>query len=181
MITDAGGVPLACLLSAANRNDVTQLIPLVEAIPPVHGRRGRPRQRPEALLGDRGYDSKAHRGQLRARGIRPRIAKRSTEHGSGLGGERSVVERTISWLHQHRRLSRPLRATRRHPRSVPLDRVQPDLPQTTRADRIVLDGLRVRPEWQQKSTSLGSSHPLRPAAGACLAALTAEGRLLTHD
>jgi transposase len=104
VITDAGGVPLACLLSAANRNDVTQLIPLVESIPPLRGRRGRPRQRPEALLGDRGYDSKAHRGQLRARGIRPRIAKRSTEHGSGLGGERWVVERTISWLHQHRRL-----------------------------------------------------------------------------
>ena len=35
VITDAGGVPLACLLSAANRNDVSQLIPLVEAIPRV--------------------------------------------------------------------------------------------------------------------------------------------------
>jgi transposase len=27
-----------------------------------------------------------------------------TEHGSGLGRERWVVERSISWLHQHRRL-----------------------------------------------------------------------------
>ena len=68
-ITDAGGVPPACLLSAANRNDVTQLIPLVEAIPPVRGRRSRPCQRPEALLGERGYDSKAHRSQLRARTV----------------------------------------------------------------------------------------------------------------
>jgi transposase len=32
------------------------------------------------------------------------IAKRKTEHGSGLGKERWVVERTLSWLHQYRRL-----------------------------------------------------------------------------
>jgi transposase len=104
LITDGGGTPLACLLTAANCNDVTQLMPLLEAIPPVRGRRGRPRRRPQSLLGDRGYDSKTHRRQLRDRRIKPRIAKRKTEHGSGLGKERWVVERTISWLHQHRRL-----------------------------------------------------------------------------
>ena len=104
LITDGGGVPLGCLLTAANCNDVTQLLPLLEAIPPVRGKRGRPRRRPQALVGDRGYDSKAHRRELRARRIRPRIAKRETEHGSGLGKQRWVVERTISWLHQHRRL-----------------------------------------------------------------------------
>ncbi len=104
LITDGGGVPLGCLLTAANCNDVTQLLPLLEAIPPVRGKRGRPRRRPQALLGDRGYDSKAHRSKLRARRITPRIAKRETEHGSGLGKQRWVVERTISWLHQHRRL-----------------------------------------------------------------------------
>jgi transposase len=96
--------PLGCLLTAANCNDVRQLFPLLEAIPPVRGKRGRPRRRPQALLGDRGYDSKADRSRLRARGITPRIAKRETEHGSGLGKQRWVVERTISWLHQHRRL-----------------------------------------------------------------------------
>jgi transposase len=56
------------------------------------------------LLGDRGYDSRAHRQALRARRITPVIAKRETEHGSGLGKQRWVIERTISWLHQHRRL-----------------------------------------------------------------------------
>jgi len=80
------------------------LLPLLEAIPPVRGKRGRPRRRPQALLGDRGYDSKAHRRELCRRRIKPRIAKRETEHGSGLGKQRWVVERTISWLHQHRRL-----------------------------------------------------------------------------
>jgi hypothetical protein len=29
-------------LTGGNRNDVTQLMPLVQAIPPVRGRRGRP-------------------------------------------------------------------------------------------------------------------------------------------
>jgi len=32
------------------------------------------------------------------------LAKRNTDHGSGLGVYRWVVERTISWLRQYRRL-----------------------------------------------------------------------------
>ena len=48
--------PLAVSLTGENRNDVTQLIPLIEAIPPVRGRRGRPRRRPEAIYAGRGYD-----------------------------------------------------------------------------------------------------------------------------
>ena len=33
LITDAQGIPLAAILTGANRHDVTQLLPLVEAIP----------------------------------------------------------------------------------------------------------------------------------------------------
>jgi transposase len=40
------------------------------------------------------------------RGIAPKIAKRNTDNGSGLGTQRWVVERTFSWLHNHRRLAR---------------------------------------------------------------------------
>ena len=40
MITEAHGIPLAVSLTGGNRNDVTQLMPLIEAIPPVRGRRG---------------------------------------------------------------------------------------------------------------------------------------------
>jgi transposase len=104
LITDAHGIPLAATLTAANRHDVTQLLPLVEAIPPVRGRPGRPRRRPERVQGDRAYDSEPHRDQLRGRGIEPVLAKRRTPHGSGLGVHRWVVERSISWLHQFRRL-----------------------------------------------------------------------------
>ena len=34
----------------------------------------------------------------------PFLAKRNTEHGSGLGRWRWVVERTFAWLNQFRRL-----------------------------------------------------------------------------
>src|SRR5438067_58794 len=42
--------------------------------------------------------------ELRQRGIEPRIPKRRTEHGSGLGIYRWVVERTESWLHNFGKL-----------------------------------------------------------------------------
>jgi transposase len=104
LITDAGGIPLAATVTGANAHDVTQLLPLVEAIPPVRGKRGRPRKRPRRVQGDRAYDSEPHRHVLRKQGIEPVLAKRNTEHGSGLGVYRWVVERSISWLHQLRRL-----------------------------------------------------------------------------
>ncbi len=56
------------------------------------------------MIGDRGYDAEAIRQGLRIRGIRPWLAKRNTEHGSGLGRWRWVVERTFAWLSQFRRL-----------------------------------------------------------------------------
>jgi transposase len=104
VITEAQGIPLAAILTSANTNDVTQLRALVEAIPAIRGRRGRPRQRPKQVYGDRGYDSEPLRRWLRTIGIRPMLAKRRIPHGSGLGRYRWVVERTLAWLHQFRRL-----------------------------------------------------------------------------
>lgn len=96
---------MVALLTAAHRHDVTQLLPLVDAIPALPGRPGPPLRRPHLVQGDRGYDSQGHRDQLHARGIRSQLAKRGTPHGSGLGRTRWVVERTIAWLHRHRRLN----------------------------------------------------------------------------
>jgi transposase len=104
VLTDGHGVPLAATTTAANVNEVTQLRGLVEAIPPVRGKPGRPRRRPDRLYGDRGYDSEPERRWLRRRGIEPFLARRGTEHGSGLGVYRWVVERTLSWLHAKRKL-----------------------------------------------------------------------------
>jgi transposase len=92
-------------LTAAHRHDVTQLLPLVDAMPPLQGRAGRPVRKPQLVQGDRGYDSQPHRNQLLARGIASQLAKRGRPHGSGLGRTRWVVERTIAWLHRFRRLA----------------------------------------------------------------------------
>ncbi|GGS38305.1 hypothetical protein GCM10010205_80140 [Streptomyces nojiriensis] len=47
VIVDRHGTPLAVSLTPGNRHDVTQLIPLLDAVPRVRGRRGRPRHRPK--------------------------------------------------------------------------------------------------------------------------------------
>ena len=83
LIACGRGSPLTVGLTGGNRNDITQMIPLVDAIPPVHGRRGRPRRRPKRLYGDRAYHSREGRRELRRRGIQARIAAPQTPHGSG--------------------------------------------------------------------------------------------------
>jgi transposase len=68
LLTDAQGIPLAIILTKANRHDVTQLLPLLDKVPPVRGKRGAPRFRPERVQGDRAYDSEPHRKALKKRG-----------------------------------------------------------------------------------------------------------------
>lgn len=104
VVTDANGIPLQAELSGANSPDVKHLLPLTVNIPEVRGKPGRPRTRPEAMYADRAYDSEPARALLRWLGIKPVLARRRTAHGSGLGKFRWVVERTLSWLHQFRRL-----------------------------------------------------------------------------
>ncbi len=104
MLTDAHGTPLRVSLTGGNRNDVTQLLPLVDGMPPVRGKRGRPRRKPRALYADRGYDHDSYRRRLRERGIVPKVARRGQPHGSGLGRIRWVAESAIAWLHGPRRL-----------------------------------------------------------------------------
>jgi transposase len=52
VIVDAHGIPLAATVTGGNRNDVTQLLPLIHAVPPIRGKRGRPRRRPGVLYAD---------------------------------------------------------------------------------------------------------------------------------
>ena len=49
-------MPLAVALTSGNRNDVTQLFPLVDGVTPVAGKANRPRQRPDRIVAGRGYD-----------------------------------------------------------------------------------------------------------------------------
>ena len=91
--------------TAANLHDSQAAIPLVDAIPPIKTPHGGRRKRPEELLADRAYDAEDKiRNALRRRGIEPLVAKRNTEHGSGLGKFRYVVEACFGWLFNFRRL-----------------------------------------------------------------------------
>ncbi|MFM0287969.1 IS5 family transposase [Paraburkholderia megapolitana] len=104
LLTDANGTPLVAILTGANRNDMTQLTSLVEALRPIRGAHGRPLSWPRHLYADRGYDFEHLRRVLRQRHTTPHLARCGKPHGSGLGKVRWVVERTHAWLHHFRRL-----------------------------------------------------------------------------
>jgi len=104
LLVDRHGVPLAIRTAGANASDHTQIIPLVLEFPHVGGKPGRPKEKPDDLYADRGYDSDATRWILEWLGIEPHIGRRKTPHGSGLGKVRWVVERTIAWIKGLRRL-----------------------------------------------------------------------------
>jgi transposase len=108
LLIDAGGIPLAVGLSAANLHDSQLLESMVDAVPAVigpRGRPGRPRRRPAKLHADKGYDYPGCRRALRRRNISPRIARRGVESSTRLGRHRWKVERSLAWLPANRRLT----------------------------------------------------------------------------
>jgi transposase len=104
VLTDADGTPLVAQVTAANVNDGTMLLPLVDAIPPVKGKVGAPRRRPDSVTADKAYHSNFREVMLHVKGIEPLLPRRGTDDDTSLGRLRWVVERTIAWLHQFRRL-----------------------------------------------------------------------------
>ncbi|GHI83053.1 hypothetical protein Sxan_04170 [Streptomyces xanthophaeus] len=117
LICDGRGTPLKVITTAANVNDVTQTPALIDGIPPVAGRPGRPLRRPEALLGDKGYDSNPNRDQLRKHRILPVISRKGAPHIKSTGQLRYVVEQTFALLHQSKRLA--VRCKRRPKSTTP--------------------------------------------------------------
>ena len=85
VLTEGQGVPLVTHSTGANVPDVNELLPLVDDIPPVRRKADRPRRVPDNLYADRAYDSQPHRQELECAEIDPHLARRRTEHGSGLG------------------------------------------------------------------------------------------------
>lgn len=106
LVVDRNGIPLARpTLTAANDHDSNHLGPVLDSIRPIRRRRGRPRRRPAKLHADKAYDHKRCRLDCRLRGIKARIARIGVESSSRLGRFRWVVERTLAWLHNYRRLA----------------------------------------------------------------------------
>lgn len=63
---------------------------------------GRPGRRPDTRPADRGYDRDKHRRPLGQPGIRPVIAERGQERGSGLDVFRNDGQRTTAWSYGFR-------------------------------------------------------------------------------
>lgn len=104
LMVDRHGVPLGIRIAGANVSEHRQLLPLVMDFPRVAGKAGRPKEHPENLYADRGFDNDATRGILAWLGIDTHIPRRGTPKSNGLGKVRWVVERTISWLKGLRRM-----------------------------------------------------------------------------
>lgn len=81
------------------------LEPLLDAIPSLRRKSGRPRHRPKKLHADKGYDYPRCRHACTDRGIKHRIARKGIESSRHLGKHRWVVERTFAWISQFRRLA----------------------------------------------------------------------------
>ena len=108
VLCDRNGLPLHALITGANTHDSRMLAPLLDTNPGIReraGRPGRPRRRPGKLHADKGYDYPRCRRYLAQRGIGVRIARRGIEDSTRLGRVRWVVERTMSWLLNFRRLA----------------------------------------------------------------------------
>jgi transposase len=105
-LSDRTGLPLTALTSAANTADADVLVPLLDSLAPVRSRRGRPRNRPDKLHGDKAYNNQYIRADLRHRRIAARLARKGIESSTRLGRHRWVIERTMSWLMRYRRLVR---------------------------------------------------------------------------
>jgi transposase len=104
LLVERHGVLLSIVTAGANASDHSQIIPVVLEFPKVGGKPGRPKEHPDVLYADAGYDSEPTRELLRWMGIEPKIRHGAGAHGSGLGKIRWVVERTISWLKGLRRM-----------------------------------------------------------------------------
>jgi transposase len=106
-VTDADGIPLVVRTGPANQPDAAMALEMLDAIPPCGGRKGRPRRRPKTFQGDGAYGVNAIIAEVVRRRVHSLLApygKARTKHGSGLGKTRYVVERSLSWMSNFRRL-----------------------------------------------------------------------------
>jgi transposase len=112
ILVDGNGTPLEVTVTAGQVHDSQQLEPVLTRVR-VRQKRGRPRSRPKRLAGDKAYSSGGIRQLLHDRGIEAIIPHRDDEaarHDPKVTFDkasykrRSIVEQTIGWLKESRRL-----------------------------------------------------------------------------
>lgn len=104
VLTDATGIVLVVLLSAANVHDSLMLGPVLDAWQGVQHGDDEPTKAFEKLHADKAYDTRNCMRLVRQHGMESRIARRGIESNEKLGRHRWVVERTMSWFDDYRKI-----------------------------------------------------------------------------
>jgi transposase len=104
---EQGGRPLAALLTAGQRGDSPQFIPVLEAIRVPRLGPGRPRTRPDRALADKAYSSRANRAYLRRRKIAAtipvKVDQQAHRQARGSAGGRPPPKRLLCGHRDRRR------------------------------------------------------------------------------
>ena len=111
VLVDGQGIPLGVHLSPANlaESQLAEDTLAHVAVPRVGA--GRPKQNPQRIIADRGYDSRELWKRLKRRGMQlivPHLSNRKHRYQDGRGlrryRRRWIIERTNAWLHNFRHL-----------------------------------------------------------------------------
>lgn len=118
---DGRGLPLAVVVTPGNINDSTVFDTVMDELRVPRTGAGRPRRRPDAVIADKAYSSRAIRQVLRRRGIQAVIPERADQKANRLRRSkasgrppafdrdlykaRNVVERSFNRLKQFRAIA----------------------------------------------------------------------------
>ena len=112
-MTDGNGIPIAAVITAGQAHESKSVEDAMNAVRIEQHGPGRPRCRPAALAGDKGYSYRHVRRWLHRRKITPVVPQRSDQVGRKGGCRvfdkeayrgRNVVERCANWLKECRRV-----------------------------------------------------------------------------
>ncbi len=101
---------MALLLTPGQQHEASVFEPLMQGGAIKRVGRGRPKQRPRRVVGDKGYSSRKIRRYCRRRGMRITIPRKANEHRTGPFDRdsyrsRNQIERLINRCKQFRRLA----------------------------------------------------------------------------
>mgnify|MGYP003740597389 CR=1 FL=1 len=99
MLADANGIPLAIVVTGANRHDVTQLGNVLDSVKVAS-----PDAIQQFLYADKGYDGEPAQKIIYEKGYFPRVIRKRKEPGRPFKNRRWIIEVVHSWYNRFRKL-----------------------------------------------------------------------------